>query len=311
MTHTPLGPGREFDVVRSLESRFGASATRIGDDAGWFVAPPGETMLVSTDVSIEEVHFRRDWLSAGEIGYRAATAALSDLAAMAAVPRAMVVALTMPPSWRADAEVLADGLAAAARAVNVPIVGGDLSDGPALSLAITVIGSARRPLQRSGARAGDAVWVTGRLGGPLLALRDFESAVRPSDEARRRFAAPSARIVEAQWLAARGATSGIDISDGLGSDAGHVAAASNVRIVIEIERVPCFPGATPDDAIAGGEEYELLVTAPASLDAAGFADAFRLPLTCIGVVEEGAADVVMRRGGAEVPVPHGFDHFAA
>lgn len=310
MTHTALGPGREFDVVRLLERRFGDSAAGIGDDAGVFTAPPGETLLVSTDVSVENVHFRRGWISPGEIAYRAATAALSDLAAMAATPRAMVVALTLPASWRADADVLADGLAAAARTARVPIVGGDLSDGGALTIGVTVIGSATRTLARGGGRPGDALWVTGGLGGARVALRAFEAGVAPSDAARRRFAAPVARIAEAAWLAAHGATSCIDLSDGLGADAAHLAAAGGTRVVIDADRVPCFEGATPDDALAGGEDYELLCTGPHALDAAAFADVFHTTLTRIGAVETGPTGVVLRRGGTAVPLPGGFDHFA-
>ncbi|MDA1081980.1 MAG: thiamine-phosphate kinase [Gemmatimonadetes bacterium] len=305
-----FGPGGEFDLVRSLIVRFGSAARGIGDDAGAFEAPAGETLLVSTDVAVENVHFRRHWFTPDEIGYRAVTAAVSDMAAMAATPRAIVVALTLPAGWRRDAESLADGLARAAVACDAVIVGGDVSDGPSLSLAITVIGSARVPLSRAGAKTGDAVWVTGRLGAPAVALRAFEAGTSPESGARDRFAAPVARVREAQWLAACGATAAIDISDGLASDLGHVAAASAARLVLDLDLIPVFAGATSGDAAAGGEEYEIAVTGPASLDGAAFAREFGIELTRVGSVEAGPAGVVAMQAGVAVPLPRGFDHFS-
>ena len=305
-----LGPGGEFDLVRTLIARFGDAGRGIGDDAGALHAPPGETLLVSTDVAVEDVHFRRGWLTPSEIGYRAATAAFSDLAAMAAIPRAMVVALTLPKHWRGEAAGIAEGLARAAIACDAVIIGGDVSDGPVLTLAVTVIGSAARPLARSGARPGDGIWITGRLGGPAVALQAFEAGVSPSSEARERFAAPRARVREARWLAVHGATAAIDVSDGLASDLAHMAAASGVRIVLDLDRVPVFPGATEADASAGGEEYEIAVAAPHSLDAMAFEQAFALPITRVGTVGGEPAGVVARRAGVDVPSPRGFDHFA-
>lgn len=305
-----LGPGGEFDLVRSLIARFGDAANGIGDDAGVLHVPPGETLFVSTDVAVEDIHFRRAWLTPSEIGFRSTTAALSDLAAMAATPRAIVVALTLPRRWRTDAPGIADGIAAAATACGATIIGGDVSDGAALSLAVTVLGSTVRPLTRAGARAGDAVWVTGQLGGPAMALAAFESRGVPDSPARERFARPAARVREALWLAAHGATAAIDISDGLASDLEHVAAASVARIVLDLDRVPAIPGVSPEVAAASGEEYELAVAAPASLDATQFEREFGIPLTMVGRVESGVATVVAIRAGAQVPLPRGFDHFA-
>jgi thiamine-monophosphate kinase len=312
--HTPLGPGPEFDLVRAILARYGAAGAGIGDDAATVTVPPGEELLVSTDVAVEDVHFRAGWLLPDEVGFRSVMAALSDLAAMAATPRGIVVALTLPEHWRANVDELADGIARAARECGVPIVGGDLSHGDALSIAVTVIGSAARPLRRSGACVGDALWVTGTLGGPALALHALLSGRKPAPEHRARFAAPRARIAEARWLAAHGATSGMDISDGLAADAGHLAAASVVRIVLDIDRVPRVAGATAVEAAASGEEYELLVTAPAGLDAAAFAREFGVPLTNIGRVEAAGsrpAGVDALNAGAAVPLPTGFSHFTS
>ncbi len=310
MTHTPLGPGPEFDLVRELVARYGASAIGIGDDASPVQVPAGEQLFVSTDVAVEDVHFRASWLTADEIGYRSTMAALSDLAAMAVMPRGIVIALTLPSSWRAKATAIADGIARAARACNAPIIGGDLSDGPALSLAITVLGSSRTPLRRSGARVGDAVWVTGRLGGPATALASFLAGGQPLGETRARFAAPQARIRESVWLAAHSATACIDISDGLAADLGHVAAASGVRIALDLDRILCLPGVSGADAAGSAEEYEIVVTGAAALDVAAFEAEFNIPLTQVGSVIAGAAGVEAHSAGAAVAVPPGFNHFA-
>ena len=132
----------------------------------------------------------------------------------------------------------------------------------------------------------------------------------PAAGDRERLARPRARIREARWLAARGATAMIDVSDGLGAELGHLAAAGAVRIVLEMARVPAVAGGGVEDALAGGEEYELAVAAPQAFDAAAFHAAFGVELTEIGVVEEGAPEVVLVRDGARVDLPAGYDHFS-
>jgi thiamine-monophosphate kinase len=224
----------------------------------------------------------------------------------------MAMALTLPESWRGEFLRLCDGVGEAARAAGTHIVGGDLSRGESLSLAITAVGHVATPLSRRGARAGNALWVTGALGGPLLALRAWERGGTPSAENRARFASPTARLEEARWLLAHGATAGLDISDGVVSDASHLAAAGSVRVVIDLERLPVFGTATLDVAARSGEEYELLVTAPASLDASAFETQFGIRLTNVGAVEAtvpGAPSVEVRRHGERVDAPRGHDHF--
>ncbi|MEA3246465.1 MAG: thiamine-phosphate kinase [Gemmatimonadota bacterium] len=317
MSGTRLGTGAEFDLIRSLLARYGAAAVGVGDDAGAVHAPPGEILLASTDVAVDDVHFRAAWLPPDAIGYRATMAALSDLAAMAAVPRGILVALTLPRRWRGSAGAIADGIARAAREASAPIVGGDVSGGSALAIAVTVLGSTARPLTRSGARPGDAIWVTGRFGGPALALDALAGGARPSPADERRFAAPVARIPEGRWLAAHGACAGVDVSDGLAADLAHVAAASGVRITLDLDLVPAVDGATPEVAAASGEEYELAVAGPADLDAAAFAREFGVPLTRVGTVDavppspgEAGSEVRVIRHGVTVPAPPGFDHLA-
>ena len=312
--HTELGPGGEFDTLRTMFSRWGALARGVGDDAALLDVPPGSRLVVSTDTSVENVHFRGLWLSPAEIAYRATAAAMSDLAAMAATPLGIVIALTLTDSWRAHAVQLADGFGAAARELGAPIVGGDLTRGSELSIGVTVLGSVEHALERSGARAGDTVWVTGRLGGPRLALRAFDSGAAPTPEHRYRFAHPVPRLAEARWLASHGATAAIDVSDGIASEVSHLAAASGARIVLDLDRLPLIAGATAADAARSGEEYELVVTAPATLDRTAFERAFGIPLTPVGRVEaagSGAAGLEARELGKPVPIPGGHSHFSA
>ena len=303
-----LGPGKEFDIVRSLLAEWGESAVRIGDDAATMEVPPGEKLVVSTDTSLEGVHFRREWLNHFEIGYRATAASLSDLAAMAARPLGLVIALTLPEADRNEARAIATGIGEGASAVLCPIVGGDLTAGKALSLTITALGSVQRPLSRAGARAGQRVYVTGRLGGPSAALRAWAAGGEPSERDRARFASPVPRIDAAIGLAARGATSAIDISDGLIADAGHIAAASKVSIEIDLARIPRFGDAAPMDAASSGEEYEIVVTAP-EIDVEQFTSEFGLDLTEIGRVVAGRPRVQLLNEGKKATPPRGFDHF--
>lgn len=307
--HTPLGTGAEFDMIRRMLERWGPRARRVGDDAAVITGPGERPLVVSTDTSVENVHFRKDWLTPEEIGYRAATAALSDLAAMGARPLGILAALTIPGHWRESMDSIADGIGDAAASADAPILGGDISCGTELSLTFTVLGTARTPLLRSGARPGDKVYLTGRLGGPGAALRSLESGREPIALHRDRFARPAARIREAVWLAGHGATAAIDISDGLAGDLGHVAAASGAEIHVELERVPLVDGVSPSDALRSGEEYELIVTSPVNFDTAAFESLFGVPLTEIGLVRDGSPGVTLTLGGEHVEAPPGYLHF--
>jgi thiamine-monophosphate kinase len=303
-----LGPGKEFDIVRSLLAEWGQSAERIGDDAAILEVPKGEKLVVSTDTSLEGVHFRRDWLNHFEIGYRATAASLSDLAAMAARPLGLMIALTLPKGDRSEARAIATGIREGASAVLCPIVGGDLSSGDVLSLTITALGSVARPISRAGAKPGQRVYVTGRLGGPAAALRAWNAGAQPSEQDRARFAHPIPRIEAAIGLAERGATSAIDVSDGLIADIGHLAAASKVCIEIDLARIPRLNGVSPLEAASSGEEYEIVVTGP-EIDVDQFSSEFGLDLTEIGRVVAGSSGVALLNDGQRVTAPLGFDHF--
>ena len=310
LPHTPLGGGREFDAIRRLLERWGPRARCIGDDAAILTAKDGLT-VVSVDTSVEDVHFRRGWITPAEIGYRSAAAALSDIAAMGAKPIGMLAALTIPESWSSALDEIGDGIGDAGARCDAPILGGDLSRGDKLSLTFTVLGTAARTLCRSGARAGDRVYMTGAVGGSLAALRAFERGTEPPPDARRRFAHPEPRIREAAWLSTAGATAAIDISDGLAADLAHIAAASRVEISIDLERIRTMAGLFPFDAASSGEEYELLATVPDDLDLAGFEREFGIELTWIGTVSAGDAAVRVFFQGEEVEAPTGYLHFNA
>jgi thiamine-monophosphate kinase len=218
--------------------------------------------------------------------------------------------LTLPEADRHEARTIATGIRDGASAVLCPIVGGDLSSGKVLSLTITALGSAARPLSRAGAKAGQRVYVTGHLGGPAAALRAWRAGKAPSDVDRARFAHPVPRIDAAVGLAERGATAAIDVSDGLLADLGHIAAASKVGIEIDLDRIPRLDGVTPLEAASSGEEYEIVVTA-SEVDVVQFKSEFGLDLTEIGRVVAGSPRVEVRMDGKQVTAPPGFDHFRA
>jgi thiamine-monophosphate kinase len=305
-----FGPGEEFRFIRRMIRRFGSLAVGIGDDAAIVHVPRDNAMVISTDTSVENVHFRRDWLTLDEIGYRATTAALSDIAAMGATGVGILIALSTPPEPHGALDSLGDGIARAAEVAGVRIYGGDTTRGPVLSLTITVIGNTREPMRRDAARAGHHVYVTGVLGGPAAAVRALTQGVPVPPAWRDRFANPHARLREGRWVAGRGARAAIDISDGLLADAEHVAAASNVRIRLDLDRVPTVDGVDPIVAAQSGEEYELLLTSAIPIDCGAFGDRFGVRLTDIGMVVDGQPGVQTTVQGRVLEVEsRGYDHF--
>jgi len=317
-----LGPGGEFDRIRRFLANAPTSGEGVvigpGDDAGVLEGGP---WAVSSDLAIEEVHFRRDWLSGEEIGYRAAVAALSDLAAMAAEPAALLASLALPEGDAGTGEEIARGIGEACEAYGMAWLGGDLtrSPGPIVIDAI-VLGRAPHPVRRSGARAGDEVWVIGLLGGAAASVRLLDAGEVPPSELRAAYARPTARVKEARWLAEHAELRAlIDLSDGLGGDAGHLAAASGVRIRLDRESIPVHPkaeSALGDPvarrlAVTGGEDYELCCVLPAGVGddlAPEFRVSFGVPLTRVGWVEAGEGVTIQGPEGEEI-VAEGFDHF--
>jgi thiamine-monophosphate kinase len=325
VNRSSLGPGAEFDLIRRFLHRApGGAGDHVlvgpGDDAA--VLRDGGITL-SSDVSVEGVHFRRDWLAPEEIGYRAAAAALSDLAAMAARPVGLLVSLAVAPEDAAEvaARVMA-GVTELAEGFEVALLGGDLSRSPGpLVIDVTVVGRTSSPVLRVGAEPGDEVWVTGELGAAGAAVAALLRGETPRADAMARFARPTPRVAEAIWLAEQGIPRAmLDLSDGLLGDASHLSAASGVALVLEAASVPVHGAVSPGSAeervslaASAGEDYELcFCAAPGAGDRVGaeLLRRFGVPMTRVGVVEQGAG-VHWRHagGGRSPPVLGGYQHF--
>jgi thiamine-monophosphate kinase len=313
-----LGPGPEFDRIREIARVLGAHTPGLGDDCG-LIREGEEFFALSTDVSVEGVHFRPEWIGPEEVGWRATASALSDLAAEGAEAIGVLCAVTMPAQAPQKHLVqLMSGAGAAAKFAGALVLGGDLSSGPLWSVAVTVVGRTRVPITRRGAEPGDRVWVSGTLGGARAALEAFRRGVAPLPGARARFARPEPRIAAGRWLARHGAHAMLDLSDGLGGDAWHLAAASRVALEIDLASIPLAPeaneeakrlGVSPQRfAAEGGEDFELLVALPSRFNAAeAFAHECGIGLTQIGTVGQGSG-VRFVLGGRNLDL-HGFNHF--
>lgn len=312
-----LGPGAEFDRIREIARVLGAQAPGLGDDCG-LVREGKEFFALSTDVSVEGVHFRTQWISPEEIGWRATAGALSDLAAEGAEPVGVLCAVTVPPGAESSLPSLMSGVGGAAKLAGALVLGGDLSSGTGWSVTVTVLGRTQSPVTRGGAEPGDRLWVTGTLGAARAALEAWRRGEPPAAGARTRFAHPEPRIAAGLWLARHGAHAMLDLSDGLGSDAGHLAAASKVALEIDLNAIPLAPEvaeearrcgvSAPRFAAEAGEDYELLVAMPRDFDEAdAFVRACGIGLAAVGTVRKGSG--VRFRLGAQDLQLRGFDHF--
>lgn len=337
MSEPRMRSSPEFDLIAAIRDRLGEVAGRpgvrigIGDDAAVVEEPGGGARAVSIDAIVDGVAFRRSWCPPRAIGRKAAGAALSDLAAMGAEPTELYVWLGVPEDFsRDDALELCDGLADLASGSGAALLGGDLTGSPILSVAVTAIGrtgAGGAMVGRAGAEPGDAVCVTGSLGGAAAGLMLLEhpeiAASVPAaaaDAARERQLGPRPQIAAGRALAAAGASAMVDVSDGLGAEAEHLAAASGVGIEIEVERVPVAAGVAEvgeasgrDPAelvVAGGEDYELLCAVPRArlAECVGAVASAGGELTEIGRVDPGPAVRLRLPGGRSVR-PGGHDHF--
>ncbi len=289
-----------------------------GDDAA--VVDAGRLVL-STDLTVEDVHFRRSWVTFAEAGARAVTAAASDLAAMAAAPVAVLISVAVAPrEAQAVLSELGDGFKTALSELGAPLIGGDLSASPGpVVIDVTVVGEAEEPVTRSGAHTGDELWVTGVLGGSAGAVRAWRNGAEPNPSLRASFVRPTARIKEARWLADQlHVRAMIDLSDGLVGDARQLAAASGVRVVLDPLLVPVHPGLSGEDgpslAMSGGEDYEICFASPpgeTARRADGFEERFGIGLTRVGYVEEGTGVEVVGASDERDGVSGGFDHFSS
>jgi thiamine-monophosphate kinase len=274
----------EFDLLARVRERLPGSGGRIrvgiGDDAA--VTTPGGATATSVDAVIEGIHFRREHATLAQIGHKALAAALSDLAAMGAEAGEAYLVLFVPPDLsEEDCLELLEGAARLAAANGVRLAGGDVSRAPLLAVTVTVVGHAKSPddfVRRDGASPGDALAVTGELGGAAAGLTGLEQPERTRGVAggdvellRRRQIEPQAQLEAGRVLAAAGATAMIDLSDGLAGDAHHLAERSGVGLRIDATELPIAAGVVEvaggereglELAVGGGEDYELLTTLP-------------------------------------------------
>jgi thiamine-monophosphate kinase len=295
----------ELDAIRSLGARIGAPPAGevwVGDDMA--VLGATHTLLFATDVSVEGVHFTRATGDLADAGWKALASNLSDVAAMGATPCAAVVGVV--GAARADLDAIYDGILACSEAFDCPIVGGDLSAGPAVMISIAIVADAPAgpPVLRSGGRAGDQLFVTrptGRAAAGLRALRGDLKAEGEEVLAHRR---PIPRLGEGRAARRGGATAMIDVSDGLGLDLDRLCRASGVGA--RLDAVPVARGATIEEAMSGGEDYELLFSAASGPEVvAAFASAGLQAPIAIGALVE---DADTRKIGDQDFVPSGYVH---
>ena len=338
----PSGPG-ELQIlgqIRRRASRIPADGLTlgIGDDCALIRPRRREDLAVTTDLSVAGRHFRLEWHPAETVGHRTLARGLSDLAAMGARPLAAFLSLGLPreltrpgrgrgrTSWL---DGFLDGFLELARASKAPLAGGDLAESPIAAADIVLLGAVARgrALLRSGARPGDAIYVTGTLGGAAAGYarlariaerggsrraRRLRVPERPASELARHLY-PQPRLAQGQWLIRhRVATAAIDISDGLSTDLAHICEESGVAAEIDAEALPIHPGASLDQAMNGGEDYELLFTARESA---------RMPRVVAGVPVTAIGRILRRRkGGSQVTLltargpqalkARGWQHFA-
>ncbi len=298
----------------------------IGDDAAaWY----GDTsiQLATVDALVQDVHFSLGMTTWEELGWRAMAANLSDISAMGGLPRYALISLALPGDTEVeDITNLYRGMMKLAQPFGVAIIGGNISGAPLVVINITILGSTRRQdkrlLTRSAARAGDSIAVTGYVGTAAAGLKmlsqHLQFDVEAANALKQAFLQPCPRVAEGQILLEQGVKAGIDISDGLVADLGHICHASRVSARIQIDLIPVHPavranfsGQALELALAGGEDYELLFTAPEEIINRVRAIA-SCPVTTIGQIttgEAGKVTVVDRQGNPVSLSRGGWEHF--
>lgn len=339
-----MGGMGEFELLARIRERLPVGGPRMhlgsGDDAA--ITVPGGATATSVDALVDGVHFRRDIASPAQIGHKALATALSDLASMGAEAGEAYVVLGLPPDFGEEECIeLLNGMTALASETGTELAGGDLTRSDQLFLAITVVGHASDPralVQRAGARPGDALVLTGEIGAAAAGLELFNNQNPEADFAFKgamaaqkaksvmevlveRQLEPTPRLAAGRALARAGATAMIDLSDGLGADAKHLAEASGVKLEIEAEAVPLAPAAValsrtmgrdPWPLLSGGEDYELLAcVSPDRMEEATAAVRSKegTALTKVGEVRAGSG-VEIRLPDGRLLEPAGFDQLA-
>ena len=305
----------EFEIIRRYFDRPTRSASLgIGDDAALVRVRAGMEIAVSTDLLAEGRHFRVD-ADPRKLGHKSLAVNLSDMAAMGATPRWATLAISLPDASESWIAAFADGFFALAQRFGTDLIGGDTVRGPR-SVCICILGEVPegKALRRDGARLGDDVWVSGELGGAALAL------ARPGTaEAEQRLDQPEPRVALGTRLLGR-ANAAIDVSDGFAQDLGHILERSGCGAVVHYDRLPksaafariAQPELERECVLSGGDDYELVFTAPQSERAAleGIARELPVLLARVGEIRSGALSIVDAQG-REISVRRGFDHFSS
>lgn len=313
---------KERSLIKIIRQLAGSSAASsivrgIGDDCAVLRLPPGFALLVTTDLCLEHVHFRRAWHPAPAVGHRCLTRGLSDIAAMGGEPLACFLSLGLPENLpQAWVNGFLRGLLAQARRFKTPLAGGDISSASQITADIVVTGQvpAGKAVLRSGARPGHRVYVTGSLGGSAGTLKELFSGKKIQAARSNAHFYPTPRIEVGKWLRKHAlATSMIDLSDGLSVDLAHICQESRVSATIEANKIPVGKGADLQLALHGGEDYELLFTAPKRANVPTRIAETRI--TEIGVIKSpsdySSAIQILEDNGKVRPLPQrGWQHFA-
>jgi thiamine-monophosphate kinase len=320
----------EFGFIDRIAARSGSGsgvALGIGDDAAAVIPTPGVQTLVTADMLVEGIHFDLTFTGPFELGRKSLAVNLSDLAAMGGIPRFALLCLAIPPAVPLDfLDAFIAGFASRAEQHGVTLIGGDTcASRSGLIISVTLMGEQHpdRIVRRSGARPGDRLYVTGTVGDSALGLELLRRGER-SGAAINRHLDPLPRNEAGLILAEKGlATAMIDVSDGLVADLGHILKQSGCGATVFLDRLPLSPeylkrtGDPADDrfalALSGGEDYELLFTAPAGREEEVLAHVTSpsLPVTPIGEISAAAGLALIAPDGVPyTPTSRGFDHFA-
>lgn len=311
-----MAPLRERQLIATIRRLAGSlpDGLGIGDDCAVIDLPKGHEALVTTDFSLENIHFRREWHPADSVGWRCLARGLSDIAAMGGEPRAAFLSLALPRELPQEwVDKFVAGFLKLARSCSVRLAGGDTAESPAGVLAdIVVLGSIAKgkAVLRSDAQVGDFVYVTGMLGTSVAALELLREGKRLRPKAHLRHFYPDPRLRVGRYLREKKLASAmIDTSDGLSVDLGHICDESKVGAVIYAESLPRPPGPRGlQFALHGGEDYELLFTAAAKKDVGDEIDG--VPVARIGEIVRGdAIRVADAEGKTQLLQSAGWEHF--